>query len=184
MQMNIFEGEKVRLRAIEPEDWEVNWEWGTETESARASYWIPFPQSRATAQRQAEKPILPHQGDNFTFIIETLAGEMVGNIKTLHCNPRFGTFSYGLAVREAHQRQGYATEAIRLVLSYYFRELRYQKCTVHVYAFNEASFRLHEKLGFQPEGRLRRMIFTNGAYHDEVVLGLTAEEFEARQGRT
>jgi RimJ/RimL family protein N-acetyltransferase len=49
-----------------------------------------------------------------------------------------------------------------------------------VYAFNEASLRLHEKLGFRQEGCLRRMIFTRGAFHDEFILGLLAEEFEAQ----
>jgi RimJ/RimL family protein N-acetyltransferase len=180
MAYNIFRGVDVQLRAMEPEDWEINWAWGVETESARASYYIPFPQSRAATRRRMEERVAtPQQGDNFTFIIENLAGEFVGNINTHHCDPRFGTFSYGLAVREAHQRQGYASEAIKLVLNYYFRELRYQKCTVHVYAFNEASLKLHQKLGFQQEGRLRRMIFTNGVYHDEVIFGMTAKEFQA-----
>ena len=42
------------------------------------------------------------------------------------------------------------------------------------------SIRLHEKLGFQLEGRLRRMIYTNGQFFDELLFGLTAEEFAAR----
>ncbi len=83
-----------------------------------------------------------------------------GTINTHSCDPRHGTFGYGLAIAREHWRKGYASEAICLVLAYYFRELRYQKVTAHVYAFNEASIRLHEKLGFQLEGRLRRMIFT------------------------
>jgi RimJ/RimL family protein N-acetyltransferase len=34
----------------------------------------------------------------------------------------------------------------------------------------------HRNLGFLEEGRLRRMIYTDGHYHDEFVLGMTAEE--------
>jgi RimJ/RimL family protein N-acetyltransferase len=31
------------------------------------------------------------------------------------------------------------------------------------------------------EGRLRRMVYTNGALHDELYFGLTREEFDERQ---
>ncbi len=40
----------------------------------------------------------------------------------------------------------------------------------------------HEKLGFQRDGRLRRMIFTDGQFHDEILLGLTDTEFLATGG--
>jgi RimJ/RimL family protein N-acetyltransferase len=86
---------------------------------------------------------------------------------------------YGLAILPDHQRHGYATEAIRLVLRYYFQERRYQKVTVEVYSFNEPSILLHQALGFTLEGRLRRMIYTEGTYHDVLMFGLTDDEFEA-----
>jgi len=80
-------------------------------------------------------------------------------------------------VQGEHQRKGYASEAIRLVLRYFFEELRYHKATVQVYAFNEASIRLHQKLGFQEEGRSRDMIYTQGRYVDELTFGLTFDEW-------
>lgn len=62
-------------------------------------------------------------------------------------------------------------------MRYYFRELRYQKCTAIVYDFNEPSQRLHESLGFIKEGRLRRMGRVDGEYHDFLMYGILAEEF-------
>jgi len=44
--------------------------------------------------------------------------------------------------------------------------------------FNERSLGLHKKLGFQNEGARRQNIFKNGAYHDEILLGLLREEWE------
>jgi tetratricopeptide (TPR) repeat protein len=61
---------------------------------------------------------------------------------------------------------------------HFFRERRYQKVTIHVYSFNEPSLRLHERLGFQQEGRLRRMFLLDGVWVDDVIFGMTAEEFE------
>ncbi len=118
------------------------------------------------------------ENDAFHWIIENMAGVPVGSIDTHHCNPRAGTFSYGIDIIPEHQRRGYAREAILLVLKYYFEELRYQKVTVPVHGDNEASMRLHEKMGFQKEGVHRRMVFTRGRHYDELWYGVTAEEFQ------
>lgn len=66
------------------------------------------------------------------------------------------------------------------MLGYLFGERRYQKCTVGVYAFNEGSVAFHQALGFREEGRIRRAHFSAGRHWDEVVLGLTAEEYAER----
>ncbi len=178
MNNRIWEGRRVRLRAVEPEDWEIHYAWDQDTDAARRAYEIHFPQSKAAVRQQTEQAALYRPPDDaFDFRIENLAGEMVGSLNTHHCNPRCGTFSYGVAIRTEHQRQGYASEAILLVLRYFFRELRYQKVTIDAYSFNEPSIRLHEHLGFALEGRLRRMGFTDGAYYDWLIFGLTVEEF-------
>jgi len=39
------------------------------------------------------------------------------------------------------------------------------------------------RLECQPEGRLRRNIYTDGAFHDELIFGLTREEFDELEGR-
>lgn len=82
----------------------------------------------------------PPDGDVFRFVIESLDGQFAGTINTRSCDRRSDTFKYGLAIREAHQRKGYGSEAVRLVLRYFFAELRYQKCTAHVYRFTEPSY--------------------------------------------
>jgi len=177
---NVFAGQLVRLRGVEPEDWEMFHTWNADSEAARTGYWIPFPGSKER-QRQWAAKLATQDGtdDLFFFVIETLAGEIVGSIRTHECDRRNGTFTYGVAIVREHQRKGYAAEAIRLLLGYFFRELRYQKVTARVYSFNEASLTLHEHLGFVREGCLRRMRYTNGRYFDDVIYGMTAEEFAA-----
>jgi hypothetical protein len=77
-------------------------------------------------------------------------------------------------------RQGYASEAIQILLRQHFDEYRYQKVNTRVHGFNAASIALHEKLGFQHEGRIRRAVYTGGRYWDLLLFGLTVEEFRAR----
>ncbi|EPY07046.1 acetyl-transferase [Paenibacillus alvei TS-15] len=182
MVFHIWEGRKVRLRAIVPSDWEKFHNNDYDTETARLCDEVHFPRSEEgariwTDQRAAAVP----EGDQFRFAIETIAGEMVGGMNTHGVDKRNGTFKYGVSIFREHWRKGYASDAIQVLLRYYFEELRYHKVIAHVYAYNEASIALHERIGFQQEGRLRDMVFTKGKYHDELIFGLVRSEYDAMQ---
>lgn len=127
----------------------------------------------------ADLAVAPPKNDEFRWMIETHGGEVVGTIDAHTCKPRPVPFRYGIGIAREHRRKGYASEAIGLVLAYFFDELRYQKVNVEVYAFNDPSLALHRRLGFREEGRLRRMIRTQGHHFDEVILGMTSEEWSA-----
>lgn len=189
-QRNIWYGEKVRLRAWEPDDWRHDHRWLQDTDASRSTWFIPMPQSETTVRSHAQEAS-ENQGrgpdDNFSFIIESLAGESlrgdaVGTINAHDCDRLSGNLSYGIFVNSDQRRRDYASEAILLLLRFYFAERRYQKANAGVYSFNDASIRLHEKLGFTLEGRQRRYAFTDGAYHDVLRYGLTVEEFHAKHG--
>ncbi len=185
MSESIWEGRLVRLRAIEPGDWPTFFTWNQDSETARRLHYIPFPTSQESVKRWAEKLAAQEQNDDrFFFVIENFDGEIVGSITAHSCEPHHGTFAYGIGIRREYQHKGYASEAIILLLRYFFLELRYQKVTVEVYSFNKPSIRLHERLGFQLEGRLRRMIFTKGQHFDKLLFGMTIEEFVQRYGDT
>lgn len=178
---SIWEGSRVRLRAVEPSDWEVFYTWHLDSDSARSGYEIGFPQSEQATQRWAERlSVTTPENDEFRWVIERPDGEMVGTINTHSCDRRNGTFSYGVIISREHRGQGYASEAVRMVLRYCFGELRYQKATAHIYDFNVPSAKLHERLGFKLEGCIRRMIYTDGEYFDDLIYGITAEEFAGR----
>ena len=86
--------------------------------------------------------------------------------------------SFGIAVYRKHRGRGYAVDAVRILLKYGFWEQRFQKCNSVCAHSNEASMRMHTKLGFVEEGRCRRNSFFNGEYHDDVLFGMTREEFD------
>lgn len=177
---SVWQGERVRLRAVREADWESFEAWNQDDELGRSGSWIPFPQTpEATRRWTEETSAAGAENDGFRWIVEQLDGTPVGTILTHGCDRRVGTFSYGVSLAREHWRHGYATEAIRLVLRYFFEELRYQKVTVQVYAFNEGSIALHERLGFQQEGRLRRLVYTGSQHHDVLIYGMTREEFGA-----
>jgi RimJ/RimL family protein N-acetyltransferase len=113
------------------------------------------------------------------FAIETLMGEDVGGISYHSRDRKNGIFGFGVVIDRPHRRQGYAEDAISILLRYGFRERRHQKCNSGCVHTNEASIALHKKLGFTEEGRVRRRWFFDGQYHDDLLFGMTVEEFEA-----
>ena len=181
MSNNFWQGKLVRLRATESTDWQTHFEWDQDSEMYRPLDRVYFPIAREVKQREWQEKVSSKepQGDNRFLEIENFNDQIVGSIDTNGCNPRTGVFSYGISIRREHQRKGYANEAIKIVLRYYFEELRYQKVNVQVHSYNEASRILHEKLGFVKEGTLRRMVFTKGCFFDLLLYGMTSEEFSS-----
>lgn len=181
MMNNLFEGRLVRLRAMEPGDAETEFRHLQDSEVSRLDSNIEFPRALADIRRQLENPREPRYPDDKYLVIETLDGQMVGGINTQLTDPRHGTFSIGIGLPERTAwGKGYAKEAMLLILRYMFHERRYQKCNIGVFAFNERAIGLYRHLGFQDEGRIRRVVFTNSQFHDEILLGMTVEEFDER----
>lgn len=179
--LDFWRADPIRLRAYCEEDVPHCTRWARDGGRARhlEHVWAP-PSPAAVAEWVMARARQSFENADYSFIIEdAAAAEPVGSISTFRCDLRTGTFSYGIDVAAEHRRRGYASAAIRLVTRYYFEECRYQKVTVAVHASNDASVALHEKLGFVREGRLRRMVYTAGAFEDELWFGQTAQEFEA-----
>ena len=173
-----WHGDAVLLRPLEPTDADALVADELDSPQRRlGAGFVPHPWSAHRVREWlGEADRSKPRDDAFHWAID-IDGSAIGTINSHHCDRRVGTFSYGVQVFPPHRRRGYARDAIRVLLRYYFGELRYQKCTVTIYEYNGASLALHRGLGFVEEGRHRRTVFTAGRYHDEFVLGMTAEEF-------
>lgn len=99
--------------------------------------------------------------------------------------------SIGLALEEQHRRaevgyfvgvehwnRGYATEAVRAVLAYGFRELGLNRIFAHHFVRNPASGRVLEKAGMRREGLRRRHTFKDGEFLDSAVYAIVRSEYE------
>lgn len=179
---SVWVGERVRLRGVEPEDWEAFGRFEQNSADMRRADKIQPPWSAARqrefAQNVAVKPV---EGDQFNLAIESLEdGALAGTVGTHSIDHRAGRFGYGIAIGGDHKGRGYGSEAVSLLLNFMFGERRFHKCEASVWAFNEPSLAFHRKAGFTEEGRLRDHEFFAGRHHDVVLFGMTATEFAAR----
>jgi RimJ/RimL family protein N-acetyltransferase len=176
-----WQGEKVRLRPIRIEDAERAFASSLDSPSRRLlQLGVELPTSVDGLKESLEKWVNCKEANGaIVLTIENLHGEDVGGISLHTRNRKNGTFSFGVVVDRPHRGKGYAGDAVRILLRYAFWERRFQKCNSACVDSNEASIRLHEKLGFVEEGRRRRQWFLDGEYRDDVLFGMTREEFDA-----
>jgi ribosomal-protein-alanine N-acetyltransferase len=76
---------------------------------------------------------------------------------------------------------GYATEAVRAVLGFGFRELGLHRVYATCRPANVASSRVMEKVGMQREGHLRRHRWMKGAWHDSLLYAILEDEWPKQE---
>ena len=177
---SIWVGDKAQLRAHEPEDAALL-PLHENSADERSGWMVKPPRSRVATRKVFEESADRRPGPetlNFDLVIARREDNlMVGGIGVHEADQINGTFSYGLGLQPEYKGNGYGAEAAVLILRFMFDERRFQKCESRVNDYNSASLSLHRKLGFVEEGRLRRHLFMAGEYHDELLFGMTAEEF-------
>jgi RimJ/RimL family protein N-acetyltransferase len=176
-----WQGEKVRLRPLRPEDAEQGFKNSLDSPARQfLQLGIELPTSANLAKSSLEKYVGCRDVDGvIVFVVENLQDVNIGSISLHSRDPKNGTFSFGVIINRAHRGQGYAKDAVWVLLRYGFWERRFQKCNSACAHTNLASIKLHKSLGFLEEGRRRRQLFFNGEYHDDVLFGMTREEFDA-----
>lgn len=159
--------------------------WNRDTDANRSVHNLHLPggSERAKARALELSGAKSSDSDEHHLIITTLRGVAVGAVNTHHCDRLNRSFEYGIFISREHWSHGYATDAIKVLLRHFFAELGYHKVNAWVYAFNERSAKLHERLGMQLEGTARETHFANGEFHDAHLYGMTASEFFDRYGR-
>ena len=112
------------------------------------------------------------------FSIETLEGINIGAINLNSIDERNGTFSIGMIIDGHHRGKGYGTSAMNILLKYAFFERRLNKYYGSVLDGNIASATMLKKLGCKEEGVRKQMVYSGGKYHDEILFGLTKDEYK------
>ena len=109
---------------------------------------------------------------------------LIGTV-TLALHPherRHASFSYLL--HRQYWGHGYATEAMRTLISLGFRVLQLHRLEDTCDTRNRASARVMEKLGMRREGQLRETIWKDGRWYDEYLYAILAHEWPLENSST
>jgi ribosomal-protein-serine acetyltransferase len=113
------------------------------------------------------------EGSDYAFtILETGTADVLGGGRVGITNPlhRIGTIGYW--IRSSRTKQGFASEAARLLAQFGFSHLGLVRIEIIVAAGNAASIRVAEKAGAVKEGRLRNRVLLRGKPADAYLFSL------------
>lgn len=175
-------GERIILRSWERDDVRVRWETDQtpDTTEIRMRDWHEPP--RSLLQRETEFDAAQTEPDASTvaLIIEA-EGRPVGDINLFHIDTRNGNAAVGMSIWTASDRgRGYGSDAMRALLAWAFRHLNLHRVELSVDPANAAALAIYRKAGFIEEGRRREAHFTDGAYTDDIMMGILRRDFEAQ----
>lgn len=178
-----WQNELVRLRVMADDDWEAHYYNRFDTPARRlVNYLVELPATEAEARAfVARFKDFDESAGRIMFTIENRQGEVVGGVNLNGIDERNGTFGIGMQIDRDHRGRGYGAAAMRLVLRYAFFERRLHKYNGSVLEGNAASAAMLKKVGCREEGRRRQTVFTDSRYHDEILFGLTRDEFAERE---
>jgi len=165
-------GARVYLREVRPLDVnEAYYRWMNEFEVTRFLESRFYPNSMESLHEYVTSK-LGDRDNVFLPIVVNDTHQHIGNIKLGPINWIHGFGDIGLMIGEKScWGQGYATEAIQLVVAYAFERLNLHKVTAGCYATNVGSLRAFEKAGFAREGLRPKQYFSDGHYVDQILLG-------------
>jgi ribosomal-protein-alanine N-acetyltransferase len=125
----------------------------------------------AAGQRRSIERLLTQHRDGDLWPGVILAGDVViGRITVQEIlRSAWRKASLGYWVASTHQRQGHATQAVGLVVQMMARELGLHRAEAITQVGNIASQGVLLKNGFTPFGTARSHMFTEGAWHDEIM---------------
>ena len=176
-------GERVILRAWERDDIRLRWEADqtADAEEAKLRHWHEPPQSLAEREAEFDAAASAEKDPtSLSFIVEA-EGRPIGDINLFHIDQRNRQASVGISLWRPQDRgQGYGSDAMRAVLRWAFDQMNLHRIELSVAPYNDAAVAVYRKLGFVDEGRRREAHFEDGAYVDDVLMGLLAREFRQR----
>ena len=177
----MLKGENVLLRPIKRSDISCFLKWFNDPEMVQYLD-MYLPMTEMSEEKFIEDLGTTRAKSDIIFVVEAIEGESskpIGNCGLHSISPKDHNATSGIIIGEKdYWSKGYGVEAARLLINYGFQQLNLHRISSSAIAYNDRSIKLHKKLGFREEGRLRQAMFKNGQYHDRVEFGILREEWK------
>lgn len=175
----MYTGKLVRLRAYKEEDIERAVEFINDEEVKKfLDSNIPFPMTKW----QEEEWVRSRKANsNFTydFAIEDLeTGKYIGGCSINECDVKNRTCVIGIMIGDKeYWSKGYGSDSLKVLTKFIFEEVNMNKIKLKVFSFNSRAIACYKKVGFKEEGILKKELYRNGKYHDEILMAIFKDEF-------
>ena len=179
--MGKYETKRLILREVQLDDAILVEKYASDDTLAKTTLNIPSPYPK---------------GSGKDFLAHTMKSQKAGKLRTLavilkETNALIGLMSIGINHTFKHGElgywigvpfwgKGYGTEAAGKMLEIGFHELKLNKIFAQAFSTNPGSYRIMEKVGLKREGVLKEHVYRLNAFHDIVVYGMIAKDFNVK----
>ncbi len=173
-------GKNLLLRAMEPADIEILYKIENDMEAWKVSNTLtPF------SRYNLEQYIKTSGYDIFTtrqlrLMIDLKGNEVrtIGSIDLFDYDPFHQRAGAGIIILPGFRKQGYASEALDLLLTYVFKTLSLNQIYCNITEDNTASLKLFENAGFTRSGIKKQWQNINQQWKDEYFLQLLVKDYK------
>jgi len=176
MTNDLLTSSNLHLRAVEPDDIDLLLEWENDPSIWKVSNTlIPF------SRFEIEEYVLDAKRDIFTarqlrLIIDLVLSKgtlkAIGTIDLFDFDPVNLRAGIGVMIRPEYRGEGYAREALNLMIAYVKEILHLHQLYCNISADNELSVSLFEKTGFVQCGRKKEWLNSGFTWLDEYMYQL------------
>lgn len=171
--------ERLMLREFEPGDWPAVLAYQNDPRYLRYYDWTertPAAVQAFVAMFLGDRQVQPRLRFQLAVVLAS-SREVIGNCGIRRKTAAAHEGDIGFELAPAQWGHGYATEAARAIVDFGFTELKLHRIWAWCIAENTASVNVLQKLGMQPEGRLRANEYFKGRWWDTRLFGLLNHEW-------
>jgi diamine N-acetyltransferase len=172
ISMSLF-GSKVNLRALEPEDLDFLYQIENNVSFWEVSH-TQTPFSKYILKQYLENAHLDiFEAKQLRLLIEEKSTKkQIGMIDLFDFNPAHKRAGIGILIHPEFQQNGFASEALSLLINYCFSILDVHQLFANITSDNSKSISLFTKHNFQEVGIKKDWILSEGKFKDEVLFQL------------
>lgn len=180
-----IKGKALTLRAIERTDLPTLQSWANDPVTQDGIGEVHFPSSLDFHETWFAG--LKSDRLNQRFVVQTPEGSIIGLSSIINIDWRNRHAWHGLVIGDSsHRGKGYGVDAIMATMRYAFEELNLVRLDGSMIEYNAQSIATYcgPKLGWREEGRKKNYFYRKGRFWDQVIVGVTREDYEAVAERT
>ena len=116
--------------------------------------------------------------DRYSWAIQLKSsGEVIGRLFGMHPNDKIKQVELAYELGSKWWNQGLMTEAVKVVLPFFFDEVGFYRVYAYHASENPASGKVMQKCGMKYEGTLRQACVCNNGIFDKVMYAILAEDY-------
>lgn len=177
----ILETKRLIIRPIRIEDKSELFEYRSDRETNKYQSWIPTTLSDAETFIEKISKNINEPKTWFQFIIiEKESQKIIGDLGVHFFDNENKQAEIGCTLNKCFQNKGYATESIKSVIGFLFKELKKHRIITSIDPNNINSIRLVERIGFRKEAHFVESLFVNEKWVDDLIYAMIEKDWETQ----